>query len=234
MNRTATQEATMDLTTATPAEVDAVLFPLLEKLAHVEHAITEYRWLLGEVGRPPRGGLLSRRNVRENGLEYHDPGTQRDGFERSRDGKIVEKEELDAEVAPLEAEFDRRPWTRYIVVPGGHLHVRTCHTLTPGRTMVGQVAEASGLTPDEVVAKYDETACTHCFPDAPVADKKTPAEEGFCEHSGEYVADRLVEAGKLDAGWFNRYVKPRVRCECGWAGAITAGGKLRKHKAPES
>lgn len=212
----------MDLTTMKPAEVDGLLFPILDQLARKDAALADYRWMLGEVGRQPRGASWSRRNVGEDGLEYNDPGVQRASFE---EGKAQAEEAiagLEADAAPYEAEFDRRPWTRYLVVPGGHLHFRGCHTLTPGRTMVGQIAEASGLDQAEVVGKYGVTACTHCFPDAPVEPKKTPAEEGFCAHSGEYLTNDEYGQGR-------RY----CRCpKCGEQVAVTQSGKFRKHKVP--
>lgn len=209
----------MDLSTATPAEVDGVLFPLLEQIARVEQSIGQYRYLLGDVGRKPTG--LSRRNVRDDGLEYHDPGVQARQFRDSLEAERVKLADLNDQAAPYEAEYEERPWTRYIVVPGGHLHKRNCHTLTPGRTMVGQVAEASGLDEADVVAKYDLVACTHCFPNAPVEPKKTPAEEGFCEQSGEYLTEAQYGHGR-------RY----CRCpKCGEHVAVTKGGKFRKHKA---
>jgi hypothetical protein len=137
-------------------------------------------------------------------------------------------EQLNAEAAPFEAEFDRRGgWARYIISASanGHLHKRHCHTLTPGRSMVGQVAEASGMDEAEVVASFNATACTHCFPSAPVEHKPTIEELGLCEHSGQYVPEEF-----LPADWHRYAVLPTVKCECGWRGAITKSGKYRKHE----
>lgn len=209
-----------DLTALSPAEVDGELFPILDSLAMKDAALADYRYLLGEVGRKPTG--FSRRDVREDGLEYNNPGVQRRQFEEGKARAEATIAGLEADAAPYEAEFNRRGgWTRYLVVPGGHLHFRSCHTLTPGRTMVGQIAEASGLDQAEVVGKYGVTACTHCFPDAPVEPKKTPAEEGFCPHSGEYLTNDEYGQGR-------RY----CRCpKCGEQVAVTQSGKFRKHKA---
>jgi hypothetical protein len=213
--------ATVTLAEQAPAEIDGQLFPILDRLAQKDSHLADYLYLLG---------LRGRINQIHGKMEYNDPGVQRKQFEESKAKLEAEIAELEAEAAPFEAEFDRRGgWTRYLVVSGGHLHFRSCHTLTPGRTMVGQIAEASGLDQGEVVGKYGETACTHCFPDAPVAEKKTPAEEGFCEHSGEFVP-----AEKLPANWMSRIYMPSVRCECGHVGAITKTGKYRKHKAERS
>lgn len=212
-----------DLTALSPAEVDGELFPILDSLAMKDAALADYRWMLGEVGRQRKSFQMRGRNIGDDGLEYNDPGVQRASFEEGKAQAEAAIAGLEADAAPYEAEFERRGgWTRYLVVPAGHLHYRGCHTLTPGRTMVGQVAEASGLDQAEVVGNYGATACTHCFPDAPVEPKKTPAEEGFCAHSGEYLTSDEYGQGR-------RY----CRCpKCGEQVAVTASGKFRKHKAP--
>lgn len=198
-----------DLTTQTPAEVDAELFPILDKIDREAYYRAEAQRRLD--GEPRRPG--------EHVWPLRD-------FERPRYEESVAKhqatiDELELEAAPLEAEYERRGgWIRYVVVPGGHLHLRSCHTLTPGRTMVGQVAEASGLDQGEVVGNYGEGACTHCFPDAPVAEKQTPAQEGFCAESGTYADP---ETYCTPSG---RY----CRCKCGAVPAVTTTGKIRKHK----
>ena len=193
---------TMNLTEQSPAQVDGALFPLLDRIAHLEMRILRERKTIKDY--EAKGQPFAVASTKEQ--------LPKDEAEAA---------ELNEKAAPLEAEYERRGgWTRYIVVPGGHLHKRACHTLTPGRTMVGQVAEASGFDEGEVVAKYDETACTHCFPDAPVAEKLTPAEEGFCEHSGTYADP---ETYRTPSG---RYAE----CPCGEVVSVTATGKLRKHK----
>lgn len=164
--------STTDLSTSSPAAIDGKLFPILDKIAGLFDRLHEYKYLLGEISKRDAWG-------RE---KWNDPGVQRGQWEDAvaDTGNEIAKAEHDA--LPYEEQWEARRWTRYVIVPGGHLHKRGCSTLTPGRTMVGQVAEASGLTAAEVVAKYDAVACTHCFPDAPVPERKTPAEEGFCKH----------------------------------------------------
>ena len=95
--------------------------------------------------------------------------------------------------------------------------------------MIGLLCEASGMTAAEVVERFQYTACTHCFPEAPV-ESRTLSEQGFCEHSGAYVPEERI-AELRHPEWWRMAVAPTVRCECGWAGAITKSGKYRKHKA---
>jgi len=214
--------STAALSAQSPAEIDGQLYPILDRIAKLYSSLHEYKFLLGEECR-----------IDGHGKErWNDPGVQRTNFEESLADTGNDIAKAEHEALPYEEQWERRRWTRYIVVPGGHLHFRQCHTLTPGRTMIGQVAEASGLTPVEVIAKYDATACTHCFPDAPVAPKKTPAEEGFCGHSGQPMtqAQRDTLNARYPSGWHNFAVARTVRCECGAHVSITKTDKIRKHK----
>jgi len=188
-----------------PAEVDARLFNALGPAQTTEASL-----------------IAARRDLRR----YERAG-RAPGYLTKRIADLEARlEEQMAVARPYEDEYARRPWVRYLVVEGGHLHKRGCHTLTPGRTMVGLVPEASGLADSEVVGKFGEGACTHCFSDAPVSRPRTLAEQGLCEHSGQYVPE-----GRLPAGWHRFAVAPSVRCDCGYRGAVTASGKYRKHKA---
>lgn len=195
----------MDLSEQSPVEIDTALFPILGRLSGVESHIASSRRTIEEY--EAKGQPFAVHSVKE-----HLPKLE------------AERDELNAKAEPLEAEYERRGgWSRYILVSGsgGHLHRSSCHTLTPGRTMVGILPAASGLGEDEVVEKFAYTACTHCFADAPVEAKKTPEEEGFCKHSGTYADP---ESYCTPGG---RY----CRCECGETPAVTSTGKIRKHKA---
>ena len=196
---------TTDLTTLTPAEVDA---------------------LLGEALLPAQRTELDLMSARRDLKRYKRHGREPEYLTKRIAELEARLEEQLAVAEPYEAEYNRRPWSRYLIVSGGHLHRQGCGTLTPGRTRVGMVAEASGLDAAQVVGSFGETACTHCFPDAPVARPKTPAEEGFCEHSGKPIPE-----DKLPKEWWNRAVSPQVKCSCGHWGAMTSAGNYRKHKA---
>jgi hypothetical protein len=218
-NATSTpKENSMNYETMSPAEIDTILYPILEKIAKAEHYKTNYEKILNDKER--------------NTLSY-----QVKEYEKKIQDYTHEIEDLNIEAYPLEREYDNRQWTRYIVVPGGHLHMRHCHTLTPGRTMVGQVAEASGLTKDEVVKKYDVVACTHCFPDAPVHHEPTLEEQGMCEMSGKNIHTEPALAKQLanlkaqyPTGWSGFMVARGIRCNCGGYPSLTKSDNVRKHK----
>lgn len=76
-----------------------------------------------------------------------------------------------AEAAPLEAIAAAGNWTRFVLVPGGHLHKGFgCSTLR-WTTQTGLMPEYSGADEVEIVELAGEAACTVCFPSAPVAKK---------------------------------------------------------------
>lgn len=76
---------------------------------------------------------------------------------------------LQQELSPYGAEFQARGgWPRGWYVPGGHIHRGDhCPSLRP-TTQIGLVVELSGQSEDEIVEAAGETACTVCYPDAPV------------------------------------------------------------------
>ena len=80
-----------------------------------------------------------------------------------------QSEVLQQELAPYGAEFQARGgWPRGWYVPGGHIHRGDhCPSLRP-TTQIGLVVELSGKTEDEIVEAAGETACTVCYPNAPV------------------------------------------------------------------
>lgn len=134
-----------DLATFTPEDIDTELAGL---------------WMAGNQLRHSFTNLLS-------AIERHPTSTQRRGWE-----ELVEdlREKLGRNVAacePLEREYSRRPWLRYFLVPGGHVHrERNCCTCYP-TTEYSWLPSLSGCDEATMVAEWGEVACTVCFPDAP-------------------------------------------------------------------
>ena len=64
---------------------------------------------------------------------------------------------------------DHGRWNRYAVVPGGHIHTEMgCFTLR-WDTDVRWAYQVSGDSVAEAIEVYGEVLCSHCFPQAPVA-----------------------------------------------------------------
>ncbi|WVX88037.1 hypothetical protein SEA_TFORTROY_49 [Arthrobacter phage TforTroy] len=79
----------------------------------------------------------------------------------------IKLEVVRAELAPLAAIAKAGSWTRFVLVPGGHVHRPTCSTLyfTTQRYVL---PDYSGADEAELVEAAGEAACTVCFPSAPV------------------------------------------------------------------
>lgn len=122
---------------------------------------------------------------------------------------------------------DHGRWSRFFIVPGGHIHSSTaCHTLHI-TTQIGWLPELSGESEAEAVAAYGTVLCSqpHCFPTAPVEwTTKTakPLDPDQCPGSTHYVPDANL-----------RLCSPRGTCpQCGHTVSVTSRGNARKHKRP--
>lgn len=83
---------------------------------------------------------------------------------------------LQAQILPYNDEYNRRPWSRayYVNTPGGHVHkTPRCSTCRP-TTVFTWLTDYSGKNEEEIVDAAGETACTVCYPDAPVDVLRKP------------------------------------------------------------
>ena len=137
------------------------------------------------------------------------------------------KAEFDAARADyLEKDERYEGWSRFFLVPGGHIHSSmNCSTCNKDgkRTEFGWLPELSGLNEADAVAAHGAVLCTVCYPSAPVEytnqfdlDKAAKAEKR-CARSGVYVGGRT---------------RGTVCTECGTWVSITSSGKLRAHDRP--
>ena len=86
----------------------------------------------------------------------------------------AEVDRLDTEIEQLEAEYRRRPWSRFFLVTSsaGHVHSSmVCHTCRPSTTY-GWRPDLSGKTEAEAVDKLGPALCSVCFTSAPVAHQE--------------------------------------------------------------
>lgn len=129
-----------------------------------------------------------------------------------------------AEAAPLHAEYDRRPWARFFLVDGGHIHSGLwCAggSIRP-TTSRGWVPELSDKDEAAAVAKLGPLLCTKCFPSAPTEYTRGVEKPAACKGSGgREVPGTFRRSGMTGFG----------RCpECDENITVTSGGVLRKHK----
>lgn len=129
--------------------------------------------------------------------------------------------ELRAAIAVFNAEYVRRPWSRFFIVRNnnGHIHssmsCQTCFTTTD----FGWLPELSGKTEADAVRDHGTILCSVCFPSAPVewtAGKSKPA---GCP--GKPVPGTIKRQG----------MRTYAKCDtCGSNEYRNANGSLRKHK----
>ena len=209
-----------NLRTATPVEIDTVLDQLWQSATHL---------------RSVRERMASVLDVLASDLASGQPISSYEwrsysGTCRTYQDAIAGLAWIAQAEAPLQAEFDSRPWRRYFLVlnDNGHVH-RGMHCSTCfSTTRYAWIVALSGCDESAMVAEYGTKACTVCFPDAPTlpawatavereqAAAKAEAEQ-FCPKSGTYAS-----AGR------NRY----ARCECGESVSVSRGGKFRQHQTP--
>jgi hypothetical protein len=216
---------TTDLSTQTPREIDTALAEIYGRLYKIEDSISHALKSIDEL---------------EEGMEREEQGvrgytgwismyTQRVLTLRDSVTELQQaRREALAETAPYEAEYQRRPWSRFFLVQnnGGHIHSSmSCSTCNKRgqSTRFGWLPELSGKTEPEAVAEHGAILCTVCYPSAPVewTDRRDPS---VCEGSGSYLnRDLPHRAGFYTGNWGT--------CEaCGTRQTVTSASKIRKHK----
>lgn len=196
----------MNVTTATPAEIDTLLAELYRRAGSAEQKIAAAENLL-HYALDERKGYVGRRHVwpttTGQALEavrakVADPsytevpwGTSPAKSLAAYDAAVAALEAIEAQAAPLNDEYARRPWSRFFVVQqnNGHIHSSMrCSTCNRGQyaTQFGWNPELSGLSEAEALAKFDKRAhilCTVCFPNAPVEWQTAGKKSDHCEGS---------------------------------------------------
>lgn len=230
----------MNLKTATPAEIDSQLAELyrteLKLRAAVESAIDSLHHMLGErsTGRTRKvwptstEQAVAAAEARRNEVPRMYSRTFGEQLDRIAAAEAALAANLD-EQAPLDAEYESRPWSRFMVVAGGHIHSsRHCSTCNKGQymTVFGWQPEMSGMDEAEALVALAEKAyhlCTVCFPNAPVLPEAAVASK-HCAGSGLAPIAGTVRGGN------SRYGDCTV---CTDRPLIVGGGVTRKHKAKE-
>lgn len=105
-------------------------------------------------------------------------------------------------------------WQRFFLVPGGHIHSSTRCSSLHITTRIGWLPNLSGENEADAVAEHGAMLCTKCFPSAPTEYTRGKVDPSIC-------------AARLPVSRRGRY----GTCECGYVGALTTTGAMRKHKA---
>ncbi len=194
----------MDLSTATPLEIDTRLAELYGDLADANRdrdaAKARAHAAAGDKGRRIRGGgvlytltaaeaIARCRAIIADGYQPKpwdpdSPVKAVDKYDNAVARIIAAKEAM----KPFDAEYERRPWPRFFYVPGGHIHstlyCRTCHR-DGNVTDVRWWPPMSGKTEAEAVADKGPVLCTVCYPSAPVEHTRGLDKPDRCTGSGQ-------------------------------------------------
>lgn len=195
----------MDLTTATPAEIDTVLAPIWEREASAQSRIVNYKRREAEIfttiEKIKRGEKVLRVTTAMDGIELMEDLARIGRYIVAEGNKLAAAE---AEAAPYEAEYTRRGgWNRVFLATSsnGHAHNGTeCSTCHNGqyRTAFAWLIRYSGKQEAEIIADAGKRACTTCYPSAPANAKGTkmftPDEEEAQRAREEREAERARKA----------------------------------------
>jgi hypothetical protein len=211
----------MDLTTASPVEIDTALAEIYSRLYRVYDQIDRLVKFEADMDAGLAKFQAGDRSYSSFTQEKLDD-LRAQISEQRRQAYSVKQETL-----PYESEFYRRGgWSRFFLVQnnGGHIHSSMgCSTCYP-TTRFGWLPNLSGQTEAEAVAAHGAILCTVCYPSAPVeyTDRRDPS---VCSGSGEFFnADQPHRTGYYSGNW--------ATCPgCGTRQTVSKTGKIRKHKA---
>ena len=240
----------IQIDTATPPEIDEQLAELWQEASKLRADLANTKLSIAHsVGIRPHYVTRNRREVRETIEELLEmtaakladddtPPWTRTSIEES----VARWHELKAKLAengkqaePLEARFDRAPWSRFFLVTnqGGHIHSSMrCSTCRP-TTLFNWLPTLSGLSEKDAVEAHGAILCSVCFPSAPVEWTKGHEKDtsNQCPGSATYDYENFRRTSYTGSG--------EATCKhCGGTFPVRATnygpGKLRKHDKPES
>lgn len=119
--------------------------------------------------------------------------------------------ELAAAIHPLEAEYQRRPWTRaFLAITNGRGHVHKtmwCSTCNRGEqdTAFHWMTSYSGMDETQIVADAGERACTVCYPSAPAEVLNRPTKM--------FSPDEIEKAKAREVRAADKLKRDRIRIE---------------------
>lgn len=223
----------MDLTTATPVEIDTELgrlyteaFPYRQRIESTSQEI--FALVRGTEGKD-KLDISTYRATEGRARRLADELPRKLA---ALDAARVALAPLAAAEAPLEAEYVARGrWSRFFLVTssdGGHIHSSMNCSTCKLTTQYAWYPEFSGMTMTEAIAEWDkrgssEILCTVCFPEAPVARTVAQVADTQCPGSGTWNYDRATARlgyAYSNAGTCNH---------CGQRITVSSTGKMRKH-----
>lgn len=231
----------MNITTANPVQIDTALADLYSRRGTALIALDgANRGILRAVGHRPTS---HRTTLTDNDLQTFRAQVANDEHFAYRErhnlqayDKAAEAlQQIETEEKPLRNEYARRPWSRFFLVNGGHIHSSmSCSTCNRNgkATSFSWLPDLSGLTEEEAVETHGAILCTTCYPTAPLAWTNFYEQEAerkaatYCPGSG--TTD--WKDGTLRNGFYSGNGGYCGHCN-GWAGTTSRySTTIRKHK----
>lgn len=235
----------MDLTTATPVEIDTELARLYGEINSREDRIArsmpDLHRMAGDRGRRVSASRvqfeLTDEQAEDKVREFIATGDEYDTRAARRIIAMVDEcrdlnAKDEADVAALDAAFlNRGGWNRFFLVTSsnGHIHSSMNCSTCKIRTRFTWLPGASGQTEAEAIAERDKLdsaalLCTVCFPNAPVKWTETPADAALCPGSGTSNYPRETARLGYTSGNYG------VCNHCHNPITVSKLGNMRKHK----
>ena len=240
----------MDLSTMSPVEIDTVLSELSEPLNRAHAGLSRAReslhYAAGDQQVRRTGWRMTTAQARvtaeARAADESLPQRKREAAQVALDAVVQADAALgaaEAAMAPYHAEYDRRPWSRFLLVQDGHIHSsRHCRTLHHGETPTPLYwqPELSGKTMADAIAHFEaqargrsEVLCSACFSDAPLAWTLRPVDASLCPGSNTAHYDRHAKTTRIGYAAGNG-----ATCtDCGKWVSVSSLGNMRKHKRAE-
>lgn len=176
-NTTATATFTREQAKAADKELYDAMLVVADKEARVERALNSIHYAAGDSYRrryDSRSGwkmtdaeAIAQVAKIAAGITYSADEAQNDLDRLTAAG--AELDQARAAKALADKWADNGRWNRYAVVPGGHIHTNDgCFTLR-WNTDVRWAYQISGDSVADAIDAYGEALCSHCYPEAPVA-----------------------------------------------------------------
>jgi hypothetical protein len=161
-------------------------------------------------------------------------GSSLDSYARKREAESFEN--FRAKVAAVKVAYDAYVevskeydgWTRFFLVPGGHIHssmdCSTCNKMGKP-TEFAWLPDLSGLTEADAVAVHGPWLCTVCYPSAPV--EYTNGEELA---AAAKAAERCPGSGTYATSGGRRYAKCPI---CETSVRLSSNSRIFAHDTPK-
>lgn len=234
----------MNLTTASPREIDTELAALHAKLdtivASRDKALDRLHRALGEkprhIGRTRKDWPTTAPQAIEKARALAATAEPKKPWDHdylpdalaAYDTAEAARTAVLDQMTPYNEVYRARRWNRFFLVTSsdGHIHSgMNCSTTRPTTTF-GWLPDLSGKTEADAVAEHGPLLCTVCWPSAPLDWTRGKAKPAACTGSG--FMPKAGTERRTGMNWYGACTG------CDQTQTLTTSGAVRKHKPPKT